>query len=129
MPWAELACSSAEPSEEIRRRVAGARELAARRQPDRPGFRNADLAASDLDPDSCAEPAARRLLATAVERMGLSVRALHRSLKVARTIADLAGAATIRSADVAEAISYRLRAGFADDASPTREARPDLRPS
>ena len=117
VPWAELACSSAEPSEEIRRRVARARELAARRRPDRPGFRNADLAASDLDPDSCAEPAARRLLATAVERMGLSVRALHRSLKVARTIADLEGAATIRSVDVAEAISYRLRTGFADDAT------------
>jgi magnesium chelatase family protein len=54
---------------------------------------------------------------------------LHRSLKVARTIADLEGAATIRSADVAEAISYRLRAGFADDASTIRDPRPDRRPS
>ena len=40
-------------------------------------------------------------------RLSLSARAYHRVLKVARTIADLAGDATVRSAHVAEAIGYR----------------------
>ena len=122
VPWADLEAGSAEPSAAIRGRVSAARALAAARRPDLPGFRNSDLAANDLDPRNCAEPAARRLLTTAVERMGLSVRALHRSLKVARTIADLDGAPAIRSAHMAEAISYRLRTGVADDAPTTREA-------
>ncbi len=129
VPWAELETGSAEPSEAIRRRVARARALAADRRPDRPGFRNSDLAASDLDPRNCAEPEARRLLTTAVEKMGLSVRAVHRSLKVARTIADLDGAAAIRGPHLAEAISYRIRTGIADDAPITREARAERRPS
>jgi magnesium chelatase family protein len=129
VPWAELESASTEPSEAIRRRVAAARGLAAVRRPDRPGFRNSDLAATDLDPRNCAEPAARRLLATAVERMGLSVRALHRSLKVARTIADLDASPAIRSAHIAEAISYRLRTGVADDAPTTRESSVGRRPS
>ena len=113
----------------IRGRVSAARALAAARRPDRPGFRNSDLAANDLDPRNCTEPAARRLLTTAVERMGLSVRALHRSLKVARTIADLDGAPAIRGAHMAEAISYRLRTGVADDDPTTREASAGHRPS
>jgi magnesium chelatase family protein len=114
LPWKELESRAAEPSGEIRRRVARARELAAARRPDRSGFRNSDLTPADLDPNACAELAARRLLSTAVEKMGFSVRALHRSVKVARTIADLDGSATIRSAHVAEAISYRSRTGVAD---------------
>jgi magnesium chelatase family protein len=47
------------------------------------------------------------LLEQAVERLGLSARAYHRVLKVARTIADLAESATIEVAHVSEAISYR----------------------
>jgi magnesium chelatase family protein len=129
VPWAELERGAAESSEEIGRRVACARALAESRRPDQPGFRNSDLTASDLDPRACAEPAARRLLTTAVERMGLSVRALHRALKVARTIADLEGTDAIGSTHVAEAISYRLRAGADQDLSTTRDPRPDHRPS
>jgi magnesium chelatase family protein len=75
-----------------------------------PGFRNAALSASELQAITGLEPAARRLLAGAVERLGLSVRALHRSLRVARTIADLEGVETLSSAHVAEALSFRLRA-------------------
>jgi magnesium chelatase family protein len=40
-------------------------------------------------------------------RLSLSARACHRVLKVARTIADLAGAATVRASDIAEALAYR----------------------
>jgi magnesium chelatase family protein len=47
------------------------------------------------------------VLRQAVTRLGLSARAYHRVLKIARTIADLAGAAELTTAHVGEAIQYR----------------------
>jgi magnesium chelatase family protein len=113
VPWADLEAGAAESSDTIRSRVAGARDRAGRRRPGVPGFRNADLLPSDLEPSRVLEPDARRLLARAVESLGLSVRALYRSLKVARTVADLAAAERVGTEHLAEAISYRLRAGEA----------------
>jgi len=52
-------------------------------------------------------PECQRLLEVAMERLGLSARAYHRILKIARTIADLEGAAGLSPAHVAEAIQYR----------------------
>ncbi|HUZ63901.1 MAG TPA: ATP-binding protein, partial [Acetobacteraceae bacterium] len=52
---------------------------------------------------------ARALAETAAEKLRLSARGFTRVLRVARTIADLAGAAVIRRADVAEALAYRRR--------------------
>ena len=49
----------------------------------------------------------RMLLATAIARMGLSGRACHRVLKLARTCADMAGQPEIRRMDVAEAVQLR----------------------
>ena len=53
------------------------------------------------------EDAAQALVQKAAERLGWSARATHRALKVARTIADLAGSETTTSAHVAEAMQYR----------------------
>jgi magnesium chelatase family protein len=53
------------------------------------------------------DDAGRRVLALAVERVGLSARAHDRILRVARTIADLEGAEAVRAVHVAEAVQYR----------------------
>ena len=55
------------------------------------------------------QPQARELVEQAAERLRLSARGFTRVLRVARTIADLAGAAEVRRADVAEALAYRHR--------------------
>lgn len=57
------------------------------------------------------EAAGKELLSRVAERFGLSARGYHRVLRVARTIADLAGSETVTKVHVAEAISYRLVAG------------------
>lgn len=111
VPWSDLKSGSPESSRAVRERVARVRASAAARRPGAVGFRNSDLSPADLDPASSLEAPAQRRLESAVERLGLSVRALYRSLRVARTIADLAGAERIGSAHVAEAVSYRLHAG------------------
>ena len=53
------------------------------------------------------DPAGERLLKTAFDRMGLTARSHDRVLRVARTIADLEGAADIGAAHLAEAVQYR----------------------
>ena len=129
VPWSDLERSSEESSAAIRERVAGVRRRATARRPGREGFRNADLTPAELDPRVSLEPAARRVLESAVERFGLSVRALYRCLKVSRTIADLSGAGPIARAHLAEAISFRLRTGDSDGFSTAREPWPRARPS
>ena len=70
-------------------------------------FRSAGLDARRLRQACAVDEAGRRLLEGAFDRLGLSARALSRVLKVARTIADLAGAPAIAPAHLAEAIQYR----------------------
>jgi magnesium chelatase family protein len=93
-----------EASAAVRARVIAAR----RRQIARAGRANARLDARDLARDCALPEADRQLLEQAVERLGLSARAEHRVLRVARTIADLAGSAQIQSKHLGEALGYRV---------------------
>jgi len=92
-----------ESSARVRERVAAARE----RQQQRAGRSNAQLGAAEVERDCRLDAAARPLLEQAMSRLALSARAYHRILKVARTIADLAGCPTIGTGHLAEAIRYR----------------------
>jgi magnesium chelatase family protein len=93
----------AERSETIRSRVEAARA----RQLERAGKPNQALTTSELDRACPLDEPARHLMSQALQRLGLSARAYHRVLKVARTIADLAGSERIETTHLSEAIGYR----------------------
>ena len=95
--------AGAESSAVVQRRVGEAR----RRQLRRDGCCNARLDATALKRSCNLAEDGWRLLDAAAERFGLSVRAYQRVLRVARTIADLAGAKTIATAHLAEALALR----------------------
>jgi magnesium chelatase family protein len=104
----DLRAAAGEGSEAVAHRVAAARALQADRfGPAAPTPTNAAMLPADLRRFCALDPAGRALLDAAYERLGLSARALDRVLKVARTIADLAGGGPIRSAHLAEALQYR----------------------
>ena len=68
---------------------------------------NAEADGALLDEVAAPEPAGRALLQRAAERLRLSARGYHRVLRVARTLADLDGAAGVARRHIAEALSYR----------------------
>jgi magnesium chelatase family protein len=99
---------SDETSGAIRGRVEQARTLQRRRfQGQRGVHANAHMTTRDLRRHCRLTPTVESVLRQAVTRLGLSARAYHRVLKIARTIADLAGAAELTTAHVSEAIQYR----------------------
>ncbi len=98
---------AAEPSAAIRRRVAAARRLQTARFGRTRVFCNARMTSRHVRAFCPLDGDSRRLLEAAIDRLGLSARAAHRVLKIARTIADLAGAAAIEAAHISEAIQYR----------------------
>lgn len=106
-----------EPSEVIRERVIKARELQAKRFSESESVHSNALMPSQMVKQVCEiNNAGRVLLKTAMDRLGLSARAYDRILKVARTIADLAGSDDIKVEHLAEAIQYRSldREGWAN---------------
>lgn len=92
-----------ESSASIRGRVIAAREIAQQRQ----DKTNAQLSAKEVKQYCELNEAGHQLLEQALEKFGLSHRAYHRILKLARTIADLAGSRAIEMVHLSEAIGYR----------------------
>ncbi len=95
-----------EPSERVRARVVAAREIQRQRWNGLPKT-NAEMGPREVRKFCALSPQAKDLLARAVERFALTGRGYVRTLKVARTIADLAGSESIEAEHVAEALQYR----------------------
>lgn len=93
----------AECSDTVRERVGLARAAALERQ----GCSNARLGGEALGQHCRLAPADRRYLEGAAEKLGLSMRSCHRVMRVARTVADMAGEASIRRPQLEEALAYR----------------------
>ena len=92
-----------EPSAAVRERVLAARERQQRRQ----GKSNALLNVTELDELAAIEPEAKAALSAMLEKLSLSARSYHRILRIARTLADLAGSDTVNQRHVMQAVSFR----------------------
>ncbi len=105
---------SGDSSADIAARVEAARDIQSRRFRDTPNTRqNADVEGKLLEEIAAPDAEGKELLLKAADKFGLSARAFHRILRVARTIADLEGADDIRRPHVAEALSFRISARVA----------------
>ena len=93
-------------SDTVRERVRATRTRQAAR-----GALNSQLPTPALREHAALDGAGRRLVADAVDRAGLSARAVHRALRVARTIADLAGEPDVSAMRLAEALQLRAYEG------------------
>ena len=104
LPEDELTARNiSEASAQIRERVERARKIQIERQ----GKANFLLGTKEIDKYCPTDDAGMTLLKQAISRLNLSARAYHRILKVARSIADLAGESVIKPAHIAEAVQYR----------------------
>ena len=97
-----------ESSMSVRKRVEHAHEL----QLLRSGKANARMNNNEVEQHCELEEAQHRWLAIALDKFNLSARAIHRTLKVARTIADMEESADIQADHLKEALGYRSRLGY-----------------
>ncbi|MEO9897373.1 MAG: ATP-binding protein, partial [Paracoccaceae bacterium] len=105
--------ASGETSSEVAARVEAARAVQTKRYEDHANMRsNGDAGGDVLETVATPDAQGRDLMVRVSERMGLSARAYHRVLRVARTIADLDQSDDVRHPHVAEAVSYRLTAAL-----------------
>ncbi len=98
-----LGAPAGESSATIRERCEAARQIAMRRQ----GKPNQTLQGKEIDTHAGLDETATKFLNVAAARLGWSARSTHRALKVARTVADLAGSTDTLAIHVAEAVQYR----------------------
>ncbi len=108
VPVSEIQQSTpSESSSSVRERVQKAREMQRERLKDTCFYANAQMGSREINEFCKLDNAGKKLLEAAVEKMHLSMRGYNRVLKVARTIADLAGKEEIGVGAIAEAIQYR----------------------
>jgi len=101
-----------EPSEQVRARVEAGRERQRERFAGSKIHHNADMGVAEVRKVCELNTEGRALIKSAMNQMQLTARAYHRILKLARTIADLAGAAQILPNHLAEALQYRARTTY-----------------
>jgi magnesium chelatase family protein len=101
-----------EPSAQVRARVGAARQRQRERFAGSDLICNADMRPADIRKHCQLDSTSQSLMQSAMNQFQLSTRAYHRMLKLARTIADLAGEKKIEPAHLAEALQYRPKLGM-----------------
>ena len=98
-----------ESSETVRMRVKHARTIQEKRFSDDTHLFNSEMSSSDIKKYCILSKNAKQMINSAVEKLALSARSYFKTIKVARTIADLAGSNEIQSTHIAEALQYRAK--------------------
>jgi len=97
-----------EEMKEIKAKIIKAKEIQLARFKNMAIFSNSEMNYKNVEKLAMVEKEAKNLLKTSINKKGLSLRTYHKTLKVARTIADLAGSETVEESHVAEALALRM---------------------